>query len=116
MFNNGEQTWARDDLFTEITFENVADVRSDRQRSIIEIFVRHPDLSETFPLGRIYCTGSPISVLETVEEIISDVKCRLEVGVSDAGCASFPSHSVRDSLYRACLAFARLVRRGGLGG
>lgn len=112
LFNNGEQAWERSDLFTEITDANVADIRADRQRAVIEITVYHPDLSEGISIGHVYLRGSLEGVFTEVDKILSALVGGMEAGVPEARRTALPLARVWGSLYRARVGLANVVRGG----
>jgi hypothetical protein len=84
MHTPDEQAWARDDLLTEITIENVADVRSVRYVAAVTFAVCHPDIPEGIPLGAIYVSGSPRFIWQKLAKDVPEILSDLEIGVSVA--------------------------------
>lgn len=101
MHTTDEQAWDRDDLFEEITIANVEDHRADRPGAIVELFIRHPNLSERVSVGTIGVSISLDSIVETMQAIIPDIFRALEIRVPEAGRSPLPPALFWRSLHSA---------------
>ena len=78
-----EQAWERSDLQQEIEIENVEDHRTDRQRSTIEVLIRHPDLSEGISIGPWYLSGALERILEALQTNLPNLLIAMEAGIPE---------------------------------
>jgi hypothetical protein len=105
-----EQAWERDDLFTEITVENVEADRAVRHSITLTLAICHPDLSEDIPLGTVYLRGSLRHLRQALAEEVSDILRDLEAGVSEENGATLSFTRDGSAIYRSPMARASVVR------
>ena len=90
MHTPDDDTRERDDLFLEITVENVEDNRNRGPRGTIEIVIRHTDVSETISLGPWNLRGSLGRILEACEQNLPEFLCDMEARVPASRRATLP--------------------------
>lgn len=110
MHTPDEQAWDRDDLFAEVTIENVEDNRSMRYSATITLALCHPDIPEDISLGTMYVRGTPRQLRKAFAEEVSTIIGALEAGISEARSATLSFTGDGSPLYRSPVARPGVVR------
>jgi hypothetical protein len=105
-----DDTRERDDLFFEITVENVEDNRNRRPWGTIEVVIRHSHLSEYISIGPWNLSGSLGGVLEAVEAHLPVLLRCLEAGVPEARSATLSPPGDGRPIHRERVAKPNVVR------
>lgn len=99
-----------DDLFYEITVENVEDNRANRPRATCMLVIRHPDISEAVSIGPWHISGSLERILQACEENLPEFLFNMEARVPEERCAALPLVGLWRTLFGEGMAVARVVR------
>ena len=108
-FDSGE----RDDLYQEITIENVEDLRDVRFRVAIDVTFCDSYLPEGVRLGTMYFQGTPRRVRETLAKEVPELLRRLEAGISETRRSAFSPSGDGAPVPGTPVAKSRLVRGRG---
>jgi hypothetical protein len=106
------ETGERDDLFQEITVENVEDLRDVRFDIALAVTFRDSNLPEGVQLGTIYFQGTSRQVRQALAAEIPELLRRLEAGVPEARRSAFSPDSDRDSVHGSPVAEPSVVPGG----
>ena len=112
MFNEFDQR-SGDDLFEEVTVQNVADVGEVRLQLAIEFAVRHADVSAPIPIGTVYLQGTFGQLRQAAQTQIPRLLRNLEAGIPATWGTALPSTSDGAAVSFAAMAKPRVVRSGG---
>lgn len=107
------QTGPSDDVLEAESRSNVAPIREVQQAGIIEIVVRHPNLSSDLLVGVLNLEATPGQLLETLVAEIPEFVSRVETRISETRSATLPLVGVWYSVSGTSMAIEGLVRGGG---
>ena len=111
MQHTSDQERYRDFVQQALALANAEKDSPRRSRRALVVTIGNVDLPAFVSNGRLYIQAPLPSVFHAFAEDISEFLSDLEIGVSTARRASFPSARIRRTVSRPTVASARLVQR-----